>query len=96
MADAAPAAGELNELRERYNSASIRASTAKDGLAAIEAQMSRQGLGLRADIREARTRADYQLQEAMSSLRGGDVEAAKQNLRYAENAIQTLEKFLGR
>ena len=91
-----PAAADLSELRERYNSDSIRAATAKDGVASIEAQMSRQGLGLRGDIREARTRADYQLQEAMSALRSGDVEGAKQSLRYAESAIQTIEKFLGR
>ena len=48
-----PQRAELNELRERYNSDSIRAATAKDGLASIESQMARQGLGLRGDIRES-------------------------------------------
>jgi hypothetical protein len=93
---APPVQNELKELRERLNSDIIRSNTVKEGLGSIESQMSRQGLGLRADIREARTRADYQLQEARSYMSAGDVESAKQSLRYAESAIQTVEKFLGR
>jgi serine/threonine protein kinase len=87
---------ELNQLREQFNEISIRASTAKEGLASIEQQMARQGLGLRGDMRETRTRLDYQLQEAMASIQRGDVNGARQNLQYAQRAVETIEKFLGR
>ena len=92
----APPSPELNELRERYNLVSIRASTAKAGLGSMEQQMARQGLNLRGDIREAHTRMDYMLQESMASLRAGDVEGGKRNLQMAERALETIEKFLGR
>ena len=58
--------------------------------------MARQGLGLRGDIREAQTRLDYLLQEAMSSLQSGDADGARRNLQYAEGTLQKIEKFLGR
>ena len=86
----------MNELRERFNSDSIRASTLKDGVRAIEQQMARQGLGMRGDIREADARVDYQLKEAMDYIRKGDVEQARQALQYAEGSMAQLAKFLGR
>lgn len=86
---------ELNELRERYNQLSIKASALKDGLGRIEQQMSRQGLGLRGDMVQSRTGMDYQMQEAMQSIRGGDVESAKQSLTYAEGNAAKIAKFLG-
>jgi serine/threonine protein kinase len=87
---------ELNELRQRFNDLSIRAATARDGIRSIQQQMAGQGLGLRADIREAQTRMDYQLQEATSSIERGDLNGARTSLQYAERAVETLEKFLGR
>jgi cytoskeletal protein RodZ len=87
---------ELNELRERYNLVSIRASTVKGGLSSMEQQMARQGLNLRGDIREANTRMDYMMQESMAAIRAGDVEGGKRNLQMAERALETIEKFLGR
>ena len=87
---------EFAELRERFNELSIRAGTARAGLRSFELQQSRQGLGLRGDIREAQTRMDYQLQEAMASIQKADAEGARQNLRYAQSAVETIEKFLGR
>jgi hypothetical protein len=87
---------QLNELRERYNDLSIRASSTRDGLRSIEQQMARQGLGLRGDIKEAATRSDYQLHEAMDSIRAGDIDNAKQHLDMAERAIDAIYKFLGR
>jgi hypothetical protein len=91
-----PANREAAELRDQYNELAIRANTARAGLRSFEQQQSRQGLGLRADIREAQTRLDYQLQEAMSSLQSGDVEGTRRSLRYAQSAVETIEKFLGR
>jgi serine/threonine protein kinase len=93
---AAAPSPELNELRERYNLVSIRASTAKSGLESMQQQMSRQGLNLRADIREASTRMDYMMQESMASIRSGDVDGGKRNLQMAERALEQIEKFLGR
>ena len=84
------------ELRDEYNQLVIRANTARAGLRSFEQQQSRQGLGLRADIREAQVRLDYQLQEAMSTLQSGDMEGTRRNLRYAQSAVETIEKFLGR
>ena len=87
---------ELIELRQKFNETSIRATTARTGLNSFQQQQARQGLGLRADIREAQTRMDYQLQEAMMYLQHGDIENARTSLRYAQNAVETIEKFLGR
>ncbi|MEQ1884447.1 MAG: serine/threonine-protein kinase [Bryobacteraceae bacterium] len=95
-ARAAAPSPELNDLRERYNLVSIRASTAKAGVESMQQQMSRQGLNLRADVREANTRMDYMLQESMASIRSGDVEGGKRNLQMAERALEQIEKFLGR
>jgi serine/threonine protein kinase len=87
---------ESAELRDQYNELAIRANTARAGLRSFEQQQSRQGLGLRADIREAQTRLDYQLQAAMASLQSGDLEGVRRSLRYAQSAVETIEKFLGR
>lgn len=96
-ADSAPLpAPQMNELREQYNLLAVRASTAKSGLRSLQQQMSSQGLGLRADVREAETRMDYLMNEAMSSLRSGHPEGAKRNLQMAERTLETIEKFLSR
>ncbi len=87
---------EYTQLRAQLNELTIRANSASAGLESFQQQQSRQGLGLRADIREAKTRLDYQLQEAMSQLQSGDYESARQSMRYAQNAVETIEKFLGR
>jgi serine/threonine-protein kinase len=87
---------ELGELRQKFNETSIRATTARTGLNSFQQQQARQGLGLRADIREAQTRMDYQLQEATAYLQRGDIDNARTSLRYAQNAVETIEKFLGR
>jgi serine/threonine protein kinase len=93
---APPPNREAAQLRQQFNELTIRANTASAGLRSFEQQQSRQGLGLRADIREAKTRLDYQLQEASSALQNGDPETARQSMRYAQSAIDTIEKFLGR
>jgi serine/threonine-protein kinase len=87
---------EAQELRQRFNDVSIRATTARNGLHSFEQQQARQGLGLRADIREAQARMDYQLQEATAYLQRGDIDNARTSLRYAQSAVETIEKFLGR
>lgn len=96
-APAQPAANrEAAELRNQFNELTIRANNARNGLQSFQQQQSRQGLGLRADIREAQTRLDFQMQESTTALQAGDFEAARQSMRYAQNAAQTIEKFLGR
>ncbi len=92
----APVNREYGQVREQLNELAIRANSASAGLQSFQQQQSRQGLGLRADIREAKTRLDYQLQEAMSSAQNGDLQAARQSMRYAQSAVETIEKFLGR
>jgi hypothetical protein len=91
-----PVNREYTQLREQLNELTIRANSASAGLRSFEQQQSRQGLSLRGDIREAKTRLDYQLQESMASLQSGDLDAARQSMRYAQSAVQTIEKFLGR
>jgi eukaryotic-like serine/threonine-protein kinase len=92
----APANREYAQLRQEFNELTIRANTASAGLRSFEQQQSRQGLGLRADIREAKTRLDYQLQEASAAIQNGDLDNARQSMRYAQSAIETIDKFLGR
>ena len=41
-------------------------------------QIQSQGLGLRRDIIEAQTRLDYQMKEAMDSIRAGDANGARE------------------
>jgi hypothetical protein len=97
QASAAPPENpESTELRARYDELAIRANAAIAGLSSFEQQQSRQGLRLRADIRETRVRMDYRMQEIIPSLRNGDMEGARRNLQYAQNAVETIEKFLGR
>ena len=86
----------MRELRQEYNQLSIRATTARDGLRGLQQQMQRQGLNLRADMREAQTRMDYQLKEAMDSIGRGDAEQASKDLEMARYAVESIEKFLGR
>lgn len=84
------------KLRTRLNELGIRANNANRRLQSLQEQQSREGLGLRADIRDAQSRMDQQMQEAAKSLESGNLEAARDNLRYAQNAVETIEKFLGR
>ncbi len=87
---------ELNEAREQYNELSVRASASKTSLDSIAQQMKAQGgLGLRRDIIEAQTRLDYQMKEAMDSIRSGDVNAAREHLQFASGNLQVIDKFLG-
>jgi len=96
---ASPAAvvrtAELQELRQRFNSLSIRASALKDGLGMMEQRMKQQGFGLRTDMLEARTRLDYELREAMQSIRNGDADAARESLTRGEGFAAKIQKFLG-
>lgn len=84
------------ELRTRLNELGIRANNANQRLQSLQEQQSREGLALRADIRETQSRMDQQMQESAKALESGNLEAARENLRYAQNAVETIEKFLGR
>jgi hypothetical protein len=96
QAVAPPVNRELNEVREQYNELSVRASASKTSLDSITQQMRSQGgLGLRRDIVEAQTRLDYQMKEAMDSIRSGDVNGAREHLQFASGNLQVIDKFLG-
>jgi serine/threonine-protein kinase len=96
QAVAPPVNRELNEVREQYNELSVRASASKTSLDSITQQMRNQGgLGLRRDIVEAQTRLDYQMKEAMDSIRSGDVNGAREHLQFASGNLQVIDKFLG-
>jgi len=92
---AATASPELKELRDKINRMAVRASAAQAGVRSIEQGLDRQGLGLRGDIKAASIRLDYVLMEARASLQSGDVEGARNNLKYAEGTVEKIEKFLG-
>jgi len=89
------AAAQLKELRQRFNDLSIRAAVAKEQVNELERRQAAQGLALRSDLREARTRIDIRLPEAGESLKRGDVEEARQNLTYVESAVTTIQRALG-
>ena len=86
----------MNDFRKDYNLLAIRVSSAKNGLRSMQNQMQRQGLDLRGDILEAETRMDYQMKEAMDSMRANDLASARSEMQMAERALETIEKFLGR
>jgi hypothetical protein len=88
-----PSKAELNAAREEYNNLAIRAANVKTGLQNLQNQMG--GLGLRADMREAASRLDYLMKEAMDAIRSGDLETARRNLDLADRTAERLEKFLG-
>jgi hypothetical protein len=67
-----------------------------DSLRSIEQNQAAMGVGLRGDIREARTRHQYQMREAQQYLQAGNVEGARRALDYAERALEQIEKFLNR
>ncbi len=93
---AAPAVNrELNEVREQYNELSIRSNASHASLDSMAQQIQSQGLGLRRDIVEARTRLDYQMKEAMDSIRAGDVNGAREHLQFAHGNLDVIDKFLG-
>ncbi len=93
---AATASRELKELRDKINRISVRGAAAQAGVRSIEQGLDRQGLGLRGDIKAATIRLDYVLQEARAALQNGDVEGARNNLKYAEGTrLEKIEKFLG-
>jgi serine/threonine-protein kinase len=87
---------QLNQLRQEYNQLSIRVTVAKDGLRGLQQQMQRQGLNLRADVRESEARMDLQMREAMDSIRNGNPDQATKDLEMARYALESIEKFLGR
>jgi serine/threonine-protein kinase len=86
---------ELSEVREQYNELAVRTSSARASLDSMTQQIQRQGLGLRRDIIEAQTRLDYQMKEAMDSIRAGDVNGAREHLQFAQGNLQVIDKFLG-
>ncbi len=92
---AQPNSQQLTEVRRDYNDLAIRANSAKESLRSIKEQMSRQGLGLRSDVREAETRMTYLLNEAKDKLKNGDAEGAKHDLEMAQLAVAQVERFLG-
>jgi capsule polysaccharide export protein KpsE/RkpR len=85
----------MAEAREKFNSLSIRYSTAQESLRRLEAQQQRQGLGMRRDIREAVTRFQYLMKEATDSMASRNVDAARTSLDMAEKNLDRIEKFLG-
>lgn len=95
-AAAPPMSKELNEVRERFNNDSVRAAALKDEINTFAQRLASQGMAMRGDAREAETRTQYNLNEAMQYIRKGDVEQAKQSLQYAEGAMAQIAKALGR
>ena len=85
-----------SELRDHMVFLASRASTVRSGLANLERQQSRMGVGLRPDMAAANQRMDFLLKEAGAALASGDAAAAKRNADMAEREVEKLEKFLGK
>ena len=90
-----PPSPEIRELRERFNNLSARATAARDQANEMEQRLAAQGLGMRGDVRAARIRMDFLLQEAAESIKRGNVEQARQNLQYVEGSIAVIQRTLG-
>ena len=98
MAGAAEAArpdAQIKEVRHEYALLGVRARTVQTGLDNLRRQQARSGLGLRADMAAAEQRMEHYLDEADAAVKGGDTQAAKENLEAAEREISKLETFLG-
>jgi ribosomal protein S20 len=83
-------------LQRQFESLSSRSAQAKSDVAQFEQRMSAQGLRLRADVQDARSRVDGLLRASSDAIQSGDAAKAEENMRYADNAVRTMEKFLGR
>ena len=87
---------QINELCERYDALAQRVTAAKDGLRSIKGQMASQGLRLRGDILEAESRMESGRDQAREAISRYDLDSATTDLRIAESAVESIEKFLGR
>ena len=91
-----PLSRELNETRQYYNQLATRLAGCKEGMAALEAQQQRMGLGLRGDVKDAARNAEARMHEASTALRARDNNTAKNNLEAAERMIDFVAKAVGR
>ncbi len=88
-------AREMEELRQKFNTLSIRFASAEESVRRLEAAQQRQGVGgIRRDIREAVGRFQYLMKESSDSMVNKNPEAARLNLQMAEKNLERLEKFL--
>jgi serine/threonine-protein kinase len=85
----------LKEVRHQYALLGVRARTVQTGLDNLRRQQARSGLGLRADMTASEQRMEHYLDEADAAVKGGDTQAAKENIEAAEREVSKLENFLG-
>lgn len=86
----------LGELDERLTQLASRAAAVQESLRMLRDRQQQQGLGLRGDIVTAQNQMEFTLSQAEAQLGKRDAAATQRSLRLAEQAIETLEKFLGR
>jgi len=86
----------MRDLSQRYTLLLRQAEQGKAALGQLEQRLASQGLGLRSDAIAARTRLDTQLQAANEAIGRGDASQAEESLRFAEAALETIQKILGR
>jgi serine/threonine protein kinase len=95
-AHAGASAAQLEEAQNRYTELSSRAGAVDDSLNSLRRQQEASGYGLRGDMASADNQLQSYLRAADQDLRSSNAAAATKDLARAEQALATLEKFLGR
>ena len=92
---AAPPAVPMEPLRHRFELLATRANTARAALRRLESEQQRQGLGLRADAKNAESRMLLFMDNAEAALKAGNASSSKTNMDSAEREVERLEALLG-
>jgi outer membrane biosynthesis protein TonB len=92
---APPAAVPMEPLRHRFELLATRANTARAALRRLESEQQRQGLGLRADAKNAESRMLLFMDNAEAALKAGNAASSKTNMDSAEREVERLEALLG-
>jgi eukaryotic-like serine/threonine-protein kinase len=83
----------LERMQDFFSKLGIRAGTIQESARKLTEEQSRQGVGLRADIRASLKRMEYLMDEAEASMNRGNLLRARRQMRNAEREIERLEKF---
>lgn len=84
---------ELGDIRDALVKLEARAASARSAAARLQNQQAAGGLGMRSDAVQALNLMNNNMAGATQALNAGDAAAAKDLMRKAERAVETLEKI---
>ncbi|MEO6803438.1 MAG: serine/threonine-protein kinase [Granulicella sp.] len=89
-------AAQLEEAQSHFTELTSRAGAVDDSLTHLRREQEASGYGLRGDMASADNQLQSYLRAADQDLRSSNLSAAKKDMARAEQALVTLEKFLGK